>query len=104
MAALARLALSAAKNPALRSTLTSSGQAYMTENPPPPPTGTPVSTYLLFIDIVFLLIGVILLVAANSKCAADPNGTQCKNHKNWGIAFTAICSILLVVILIAKYR
>lgn len=66
--------------------------------------GTSFSTYLLFGVIVFLLIGVILLVAAQSKCAADPNGDTCKNHRSWGIGFTVVCSILLVAILYFKFK
>jgi len=71
---------------------------------PPPSTGTSMSTYFLFADIFFLLVGVILLVAANSKCASNPTGNDCKNHKNWGIAFTVICSICLIIILYFKLK
>ena len=69
-----------------------------------PSIGTPWSTYFLFADIIFLLIGVILLVAANGKCASDPDGKDCKNHRNWGIAFTVIFSVGLIVILFFKLQ
>jgi len=113
LAALAGKALTATKNPSFQKALqavTSSSNAFNspasidTLPPSPQSSGTSVSTILMFIDIIFLLVGVILLVAAQSKCSAEPNGDACKNHKNAGIAFTVISSVLLVVILFVKFR
>ena len=110
LASLAAKALKASKSLSKPIVSDALGSVTSLAAPPPEPvyvsasTGTPFSTYALFADIVFLLIGVILLVAAQSKCATDANSDACKNHKNWGIAFTVICSIGLVAILYVKYH
>lgn len=66
--------------------------------------GTSASTYLLFIDIVLFLIGIILIVSSQSKCKENPNSDTCKSHKNWGIAITVISSFFLFVILYFKFK
>jgi hypothetical protein len=67
-------------------------------------SGTSLTTYLLFGDIIFLLVGVILLVSSNSACKTDSESVSCKGYKNWGIAFTVICSIGFVVLLFFKFK
>jgi hypothetical protein len=73
-------------------------------SPPSSHSGTPFSTYLLFGDIVILLIGVILIVASQNACASDPNSASCKNQRNVGIAFTVVCGVCLFVILYFKFK
>ena len=65
---------------------------------------TSFSTWLLVADIIFLLIGIILIMASQSKCQLDPNSDSCKSHRSWGIAFTTICSVLMLVILFFKFQ
>ena len=60
--------------------------------------------YFLFADIVLLLIGVILIIVSQSKCKDDAKGTECQNYKIAGITMTAIASVLLLVILVLKFK
>lgn len=69
-----------------------------------PHSGTSVSTWLLIIDIIFFLIGIILIMASQSQCQVDPNSSSCSSQKTWGIVFTTITSVMLLVILYFKFR
>lgn len=67
-------------------------------------SGTSLSTWLLITDIILFLIGIILIMTSQSKCQTDPNSDSCKNYRLWGITFTAICSVLMIVILYFKFK
>jgi len=67
-------------------------------------SGTSISTYLLIADVIFFLIGVILIMSSQTKCKENPNGDTCKSHKNWGIGILVITSILLIVIIYFKFK
>jgi len=66
--------------------------------------GISMSTYFLFADIIFLLIGVILLMTSQGKCATDANSSECGNYRKGGIAVTVIAGVFFFVILFFKFR
>src|ERR1044071_8123364 len=65
---------------------------------PPASSGTKLSTWVLIIDVIFLLIGVILIMASQTKCKDDPNSSACKTHKQWGIGFLVVCTLIFLVV------
>ena len=67
-------------------------------------TGGSMFVYFLMADIVLLLIGVILIVVAQSKCKDNANGNDCKNYNIAGITMTAIASVLMIVIIVLKVK
>lgn len=70
----------------------------------PVKTGASVSTYMSFLCVILLLIGVILIVMSQSKCKDDPNGDACKNHKIAGIVITVLAALGIVITVYVKFR
>lgn len=61
------------------------------------------STYFLIFDIVMFLIGIIVLMASQSKCQEDPNGSACSSHRGWGIGIIVVTSLLMILTIYIKF-
>lgn len=60
--------------------------------------------YGLLADVVVLLIGVILIIVSQAKCREDGDSTECRNYRIAGGSFIAISSVILIIMLVLKFK